>query len=349
MLIIHAYLIWGVLSPTVQAIPVFNLYDSTQQVVDQSAGQRQQAQAQAFAEVIVRVTGSALSLQHPMVMTAGTDAAQYLLEYSYTSVDQQGQKPMGLYFRFDQLAVNALLEQAGLSIWGEERAVVLAWLVLEEQGQRRLVTLHDHLSMDMLVEHSQRRGMPLITPLLDLEDQSRLPVADLWLLLKEPIMAASARYQPAGILIGRLLQDDLQRWVVNWSFWFQGKELQWQNQSFDLQPLVAEATDRVATEVAQVYAVSTRSRTSQELDLLVDGVAELAEYAALQRLLLDLANVTGLQVRQIDGRQVQLRLQTQGSRQQLRAALALERRLRINHTANTTVDPVGQWYYSWRD
>jgi hypothetical protein len=67
--------------------------------------------------------------------------------------------------------------------------------------------------------------------------------------------------------------------------------------------------------------------------------------------LFDLANVASLQVRKIDGDQVQLQLQTQGSLEQLRAALALEQRLQAN-PINTNTAAVGsavQWHYSWQD
>jgi hypothetical protein len=114
---------------------------------------------------------------------------------------------------------------------------------------------------------------------------------------------------------------------------------------------MAEGTDKIASEVARIYAVSTRNPTDQKLYLVVDQVAELADYAALQRLLLDLTNVASLQIKQINGSQVQLQLQTQGSLKQLQAALALEQRLQINpvDTSSLAVDTLEQWYYSWQN
>lgn len=344
-------LLWILLLPYAQAIPVFNLYDSTQRVADQSIKQRRLAQERAFKEVIVRVTGSASSLEHPKVMSARADTERYLLEYSYTSMNHNGQERAGLYCRFDELMVNRLLKQAGLSIWGEERAVVLAWLVLEKNGVRRLLKPGDHIAMDMLVTHSKRRGMPLKTPLLDAKDKSKLSVNDVWSLSRKPIMSASTRYQTEGILIGKLFQDERQRWIVKWSFWLQGKTFQWQGRASGLSQLMAEGTDKIASEVARIYAVSTRNPTDQKLYLVVDQVAELADYAALQRLLLDLTNVASLQIKQINGSQVQLQLQTQGSLKQLQAALALEQRLQINpvDTSSLAVDTLEQWYYSWQN
>ena len=164
-------------------------------------------------------------------------------------------------------------------------------------------------------------------------------------------MSASTRYQTEGILIGKLFQDERQRWIVKWSFWLQGKTFQWQGRASGLSQLMAEGTDKIASEVARIYAVSTRNPTDQKLYLVVDQVAELADYAALQRLLLDLTNVASLQIKQINGNQVQLQLQTQGSLKQLQAALALEQRLQINpvDTSSLAVDTLEQWYYSWQN
>jgi hypothetical protein len=114
---------------------------------------------------------------------------------------------------------------------------------------------------------------------------------------------------------------------------------------------MAEGTDKIASEVARIYAVSTRNPNDQALYLVVDQVTELEDYAALQRLLLDLTNVASLQIRKINGSQVQFQLQTQGSLKQLQAALALEQRLQINpvDTSSLAVGPLKQWYYSWQN
>ncbi len=344
-------LLWVLLLSYAQATPVFNLYDSTQRVADQSVKQRKLAQERAFKEVIVRVTGSASSLEHPKVKSARADAERYLLEYSYTIMNHNGQKRAGLYCRFDELMVNRLLKQAGLSIWGEERAVVLAWLALEKNGVRRLLKPGSHVAMDMLVAHSKQRGMPLKTPLLDARDKSKLSVNDVWSVSRKPIMSASKRYQTEGILIGKLFQDEQQHWISKWSFWLQGKAFRWQGKASKLSKLMAEGTDKIASEVAQTYAVSTRNPNDQALYLVVDQVTELEDYAALQRLLLDLTNVASLQIRKINGSQVQFQLQTQGSLKQLQAALALEQRLRINpvDTSSLAVGHLEQWYYSWQN
>jgi len=66
-------------------------------------------------------------------------------------------------------------------IWGKQRPSTLVWLVVEDEGGRRLIgTDEESEYLSVLKERASVRGIPMLIPLLDLEDNARLKPSDVW-------------------------------------------------------------------------------------------------------------------------------------------------------------------------
>ncbi len=82
---------------------------------------------------------------------------------------------------FDRNAVERLLREKRLPVWDANRPGALVWIGVDQASHRRLGMPDDDTALySVLTDSSGGRGVPLIFPLMDLEDQTLLQVADIW-------------------------------------------------------------------------------------------------------------------------------------------------------------------------
>ena len=103
---------------------------------------------------------------------------------------------MFLAVQFDANAVQRLLQDAAVPMWSGSRPVTLMWLAYEQDYNRQVVATST--PMDQPVKHNlmqqmHRRGLPVVLPLMDLEDEMRVSASDIWGRFPEPVINASSR------------------------------------------------------------------------------------------------------------------------------------------------------------
>ena len=85
-----------------------------------------------------------------------------------------------LTLRFDPARVDRLLRQANEPVWGLRRPLVLLWWVDERNGSRQLMGESTAAEQwQQLSAAAVRRGLPLMLPLMDLDDSMAVASADL--------------------------------------------------------------------------------------------------------------------------------------------------------------------------
>ncbi|MDF3054865.1 MAG: hypothetical protein K0Q74_772 [Gammaproteobacteria bacterium] len=105
-------------------------------------------------------------------------------------------------------------------------APILVWLV-ERDAQGQLGILHDasHLAVASMQTASQKQGVALLWPVMDLEDISALSPERIWQLDQVAVEQASRRYEVNDILVGRLQQNIHGKWQADW-VWLKDGEVQ---------------------------------------------------------------------------------------------------------------------------
>jgi hypothetical protein len=338
------------------SLTVGGLYSAQVSVKDQSATQVLNAKKQGLAQVLVKVTGQTQSLNNAKIRAGLARAEAYLQSFSFTTQLTNGQPQAMMELVFDKLQVNQLISDSSLPIWGADRAAVLVWLVEDKQGTRQMVNNDGHLMVAQIMSQADQRGMPLIWPLLDLEDQVSISGGDLWGLFKEPIENASHRYQPDAVLIGRMLQDSQQLWRVEWSFWLDDVEQQWSSQGADLVALVGPMQDRISSSLVAKFALSTRIESQSEdlpqsAILRIDQVIELEAYVELQTMLQGIAGVQSVQLYSASGSTLEFIIQAQSHLAQVKSIIDLKRNLRavdsVGAEQDINTDDTPLWHYQW--
>lgn len=310
--------------PSVRAAEAAALYEARVPVQGQGAAERGDALRRALAEVLIKLSGDRTAPENAVLSRLLEDAPRFVLEYRYQA-SAKGQASSGerwLWARFDGAAVEQEIRKAGMPVWGRTRPSILTWLAVDDGSRRFLVDDGEHAAAAELRTAAQRRGVPLLLPLMDLEDRGRLQPGDVWDGLHEAIVSASERYRPEAILAGRMHEERPGAWVVRWTFYQQGVASEWTAHGTEAE-VVAEGIDWAADALAARLAAHTDGVQRLGLMLKVSDVRSMEGYARTLRYLAGLGPVSQVRVEQVDDSVVTFRLEVRGDRHVLERAIAL--------------------------
>lgn len=303
----------------------------------------------AFVEVITALTGSTSSRHNGLIKQALSNAEEFVSHLA--SMQRSDDQPM-LQVRFDQVAVDQLLSQAGLPIWGAERANLIAWLVIERQGMQELIGDDDDEAARLLRQHTELRGIPLLLPLMDLTDQSQVSMSDIGGRFWQPIVEASQRYQAQGIVIGRVYQSIDGYWHGQGQLKLPDGIETWQLQAAELETMLARLAETLGAMLVQRYALQTDSNSSNQLFVQVQQVGDLQAYADLLKVLATVSSVTDVNVVSLHGDTLLLKVTHQGEAKKLLLSLELESRLALldgqQANAYSASQSAHTAYYVWQ-
>lgn len=309
MILLCLVLVGSIPFATTVAGEVTSLYSADIPVQGQGERERIEAAKQALSVVLTKVTGRqstptlaelAATLRQPM---------HFVQQFHYITLteDQQlltdgGGNPYQqlVRFEFDSKAINQELRQAGVPIWGRARPATLVWLAVEEQGQRLIVGGEQLSNLRQVIEQqAEHRGLPVLFPLLDLQDQTAVRFTDLWGDFQDDIMRGSTRYQAEGVLVGRLYRSSSQEWQARWSLYLNDSAQRWTSAGVSFQQALVGGINQLAETYADQFAVQVSVDGKQRITLNIGEVATLAAYAKVMQYLQSQDMVKDLLVDQI--------------------------------------------------
>ena len=340
------------------AAEVSGLYAAEAQVFSQKRSERATAMGAALAEVLVKVSGQRDAALVQGVVQATRSPAKFLQQYRYRALsDEQreralqeaaannltGTDPQIVLFRFDKAAVDKVLRDNGLPVWGATRPMTLAWLAVQDEENRYLVANDSvELTRALLTNEAQRRGLALLLPLMDLEDQRSLSFADVWGGFRDPILRASARYRTESVLVGRMYRTVSGEWQAQWTL-LEGQQTQsWAGMGV----LPAEVIDEGVSGAIEVLASRYAPVAGEQAGLLpvtVIDVRSLSDYARVTRYLKSLQRVGNVQVARVDADQVTFELDVKGGPDAIAQTIALGNVLKRHQSQLATNGELMNW------
>ncbi|MCV6588471.1 MAG: DUF2066 domain-containing protein [Marinobacterium sp.] len=311
---------------------VKGLYSATLLVPAQNSTPTTAQLARGLTGVLVRVAGNRTLLGKPAIQQAlqTPDALLRRFEYRQTNravTDETGteQPAQALAMEFDNALIERLLRESQERSLGSQRPTLMLWLAAEQNNRRDYISPDSRILLP-LMSRARARGLPVQLPLYDLTDQQNLPVSDLWGLFQNGIEQASRRYRPDATLAGRMAPLPGGNWYIEWLLTGQGSVQRFTTEGSNDEAL-GEAVEQVADRLFAALGGATDSNYMEGLQLEVTNVRTLADYAAVVGYLEKLTLVTEVDVEQVDGARLLLRLQLDGRSEQLRRAIRLESRL----------------------
>jgi hypothetical protein len=233
-----------------------------------------------------------------------------------------------LWMRFDPDAVRITLQQAALPVWGSARPTTLIWLAVEDGMQRSIVGEDEQSPLERaLVKVASRRGIPVLLPLMDLEDERRLSFGDLWGGFAAPVRAASARYDTHAVLVGRIRHGSGGEWLARWTLYVGNRTARWRSGADTEAQLLGFGVNGLADRLAAQFAVPAGDTARSLVRIEVNGVRSLKAYARVRAYLRRLNPVLHVQTLAVRTAQADFRLEIRGDVGVLEQAIGLGRTL----------------------
>ncbi len=319
--------------PVAHAVRVPGLYEADVAVPDQSNGARVQGVQNALRTVIIKLTGDQAVPARAEVEPILRAAERYLLQYRYQEVKPAGQPdPAGagvlrLWAQFSQAALDRDLRGAGLSIWGAERPSTLAWLAVgDESGWRWAGGEGSDDSLQTLTEARARaRGLGVIFPLLDLDDDARIGAGAVAATDIGAIGQASERYHADSVLAVAFDSPAPGSWRAHWTLLLGSETQQWSSEGQQLDALLHEGIDVLANHLARRFATAGAGAEQTGVTLNVVAVNSATGYARALHYLESLNSVTAVQVTEVANDNVTFELSAYGGADGVRQAITLGR------------------------
>lgn len=336
-----------ILSFSVNAIEVENLYSAKVVVSSQSAADRVRALKNALEGVITKVGGK--KIEHPLVSQAIKNYNGYVNQYQYI----RSNETTYLNVSFNETKINNLFKQSDLAIWGRLRPQVMVWVIEENGLERNLLSATSTSTIPSAIDDfSQLRGLPLVMPIMDLTDLSALTTTDVWGRFAQPVAQASARYLAEAIVVIRISNNSLvveqeeldcqplcqaQPKVLDWSLMADAQDeysqiFSQQYQGDDVLVMLNTALSEITDVIYQQYALSTSN--SNEFLIDVANIDNLVDLIAVSDFLAELSAVESVQLVSAQGSNRRFKLSLIGSQQALLASLKLSEEL------NQYIDPL---------
>ena len=359
------------------ALPVTGLYSQNVAVANESDAERDRAFRDALAAVILKVTGEARWLAHPVVANALANAQSYVEAIAYSSeiipIEPAAEEELAVeketaadeilelepvsvptsyeqrYVEVDFAAslIDQLLTDAEIPVWDSNRPSVLVWMALQNAaGERSLLTSDINQEIiDSIQNFAQLRGLPVIFPVLDFEDRRNLNEDLVWALDEESIRRASERYAADSVLTGRLHFTDSGELVGLWQFIFQDRAEVFDGFDTELEDYLYAPLDKITNQLASYFAIVPEAANTEFVRLQVEGVGDLQDYSALIAYVSNLGLVESVLPAALDGERLDLQLGLVGSAGQLFELIALDRDLLPIQSSQTGLEPV--LHYRW--
>ena len=301
------------------AVEVTSLY-TAQVPFDQNADDaRARAYETALAEVLLRVSGSELSPDSEMMGLLFPDPASFVVRFRPGADDT-------LWVTFDGEAIEDELRRSGQTVWGSDRPLTLIWLAVDwGQGEREIISAddpqrrvdaarsidRDRLLRQRILDIAERRGLPVVFPLLDTVDLQSVSFSDIWGGFDDALVAASQRYEANSILVGRIRPESGQR--NRWSYYFGGEERSWNGEPEVVLGLVGDL-------LADEFAISGNA-VLEMMELTIAGIDTIEAFAAVQKLLAGLAPIESFSIAEVEGDRIRYRVAALGGMDRLSRAL----------------------------
>lgn len=316
------------LGSTAQSI---DLYEGETRVEDQSEGARGAALPQALANVAIKLSGDPQVVQNSALASGLGNASEWMQNYRYREDARIENgvpvRTQNLIARFRPDAVDQWMRESGIAVWPAPRPAITVWLGIDDGRGARLVAEAQAQAVNALTRRAAERGIALLYPLLDIEDQSAIQVDQVWREDLSALRAASARYDNRAVLAGRLQRND-NGWSAGWVLLDGDDALQrWSDAGPDASALLARAGDTAVDALAKRYARAALIGTPGRYRIAVSDLSSGVDYAQLSTYLRSLALVRDLQIDATRDGMLWITLDLAAGLESLDASLAVSRQL----------------------
>ena len=321
------------------------LYEASVPVPDQSAAARSVALQQALAAVLVKITGDRAAPGLPALADILKDPSQFLQQYRYQQTSINGSTAstptvmfdltrtgapaiaptnLMLWAKFDPEVLDRAVRAANEPLWGQERPLTLVWLAIEDGSSKTIVSAANNPAvMQAMISAADERGIALIFPRMDAQDQQAIGFPDISDDDIARIQQASQVYKADATLVGSIYMTTPGQYAARWQLAASAGSQAWTATPDALTAVMTGGIQTSADHFAQWYAVAAGAIGISGVSVSVAGISSVDAYAKVLAYLSGLTAVKGVQVTRVDNSTVYFSLDTHGSLENLQQAALL--------------------------
>ena len=283
------------------AVLVEDLYTVTLPIADQSVSLRLQSFQEAFQQVIVKVSGSDEAFQRPEFEQARNAASRYIRQFSYVPRESEidgvlDDNLLSIKVEFEITLIEELLRRYGYPVWGRERPTTLMLIAYDVNERVSLVS--DEGSpriIDQLDQLAAKYAVPVIFPLLDLEDLSIVDQVDVQAKNFNKGDLLRGRYDADALLMGQIRGRSGEGWSGEWEVRFGEQIFQWNFNSVSRTESINQVITHLAKVLALEYALESQGRPDQPVLISISAIGNINELIAAKAYLESLSAVEAAQ------------------------------------------------------
>jgi hypothetical protein len=308
-----------------------DLYRVEWPVMDRSQQAYQEALLASFKEVVVRASGTQRALDAFYVQESYKKLPSFIRTYQYLPLpksDEPNAPKYNLVFHFDANAIRRLLQDAAVPMWSGSQPVTVMWIAYEDNFERKVLnsaTPTEDSILQSMKRQVERRGLPVVLPLMDLEDELAVTSSDIWGLFPEPIMNTSIRYGSDAVFAGRLVNQG-SGWSGRFLLNVNNQPVYQDFEAETSDNLLLQAIDWLGESLCNVYCVA-ESFTVNQWRLLIQDVGSFYSYRKLMDYLESLSAIRRVELAQLKGRSIMVNVDLVGDVESLIQAIELDRKL----------------------
>lgn len=300
------------------AVEICDFSTATLPVSDQSPKTFQKNLPKALEQVLVKMSGNVGIMTLPTIQDVLPKINDYVQKYSYLT--NQGGQPL-LRVVFDKQSMRHLLQDANQAIWSADRPLTMIWVSVPNGSEfNTLASESRSPTIRVIKQIAFLRGLPIIFPAMDLEDQTNVPQPTSTVLSNNQLQTISHRYGVDSILAG-VVVDSNGHLQGEWQLFLKGTSYEWQTIGTDVNQVVINGVDRAIDMMANQFATFDSKGMENLVTMKVSGVQNLNDYVHVVLLLKHLSPVIKVSVSKMNTNVLFLKVITAGNLEDLVKAL----------------------------
>ena len=319
-------------------------------VPDQSDLAFQKVLPQALEQVLIRMSGNADIMTLPAIQNELSQISRYIEKYNYV-IKIEGNRSNQLLLRvaFNQQAIKQLLYNANQAIWGINRPLMMIWLAIPNGTQSQILTSDSQKSVIQTIKQvASVRGIPIIFPMMDLEDQIHMVQPPSTLLNNQQLQAIAQRYEVDSILSGTVMANKEYQLQGEWKLFLNETVYEWQTNGSNLTKVVKNGVNHAVDMMINQFATLDSKGMESLVTIQVSGIRTLDDYVHVISTLKHLIPVTKIFVSDINTDTLLLKIKTTGNINDLVKSLKSISNLVAETAPTQTTLNVIHLFYRWK-
>jgi hypothetical protein len=150
--------------------------------------------------------------------------------------------------------------------------------------------------IELLDQAASRHAVPVLFPLMDLEDIAMVNISDVVSREYDRIDSLALRYSPDALLVGRIIGRSGQGWSGDWEVRFADQIFKWEFKASQKNAVIEQVIKHLARILALEYALEDHRRSDLSLLMSVSAIDGIENLIKVQEYLKSLNVVDSVRV-----------------------------------------------------